>query len=459
MERRIMKRNIILSVLLCLAAVFLASCDAGGVRPLERIILNTAEITIEKGQTFQLSASLQPEDADDVSLVWASDNEKYVSVDQNGLVTGLSPTPETMSVMVRVYCENYHRVAYCVVTVTEAVLDSVTLDRTEAVMRVGDELQLNATLLPSYITEVDVQWSSSNPACVSVDEDGLVRALAYSSNPVRITAKAGKYSAECIITLDSGIETLPTDSLHIPQWAWGDYWTMQAGMELYVHISESSLSLHSPSVITHFGSVLEHYGITSQWQSDSAWSVTSSIEGEVSTVGLIKGKEGSLHFGDVVLEPLREGESIPELNADAELIDAGTEGGVSVPQWAWGTYTAEFPFEVVRTGEEHIYSLTADISGSGWSVGVVDESGNTVREYGPIVGEDEILVSQQTGDGAEIYVLEYGFNRWFPNQVAVYKFGRYPAIHVKYVVTSNDSPLAVIMETGVFAVSLIPSQQ
>ena len=339
-----MKRNIILSVLLCLAAVFLASCDAGGVRPLERIILNTAEITIEKGQTFQLSASLQPEDADDVSLVWASDNEKYVSVDQNGLVTGLSPTPETMSAMVRVYCENYHRVAYCVVTVTEAVLDSVTLDRTEAVMRVGDELQLNATLLPSYIAEVDVQWSSSNPACVSVDEDGLVRALAYSSNPVRITAKAGKYSAECIITLDSGIETLPTDSLHIPQ-------------------------------------------------------------------------------------------------------------------WAWGTYTAEFPFEVVRTGEEHIYSLTADISGSGWSVGVVDESGNTVREYGPIVGEDEILVSQQTGDGAEIYVLEYGFNRWFPNQVAVYKFGRYPAIHVKYVVTSNDSPLAVIMETGVFAVSLIPSQQ
>jgi S1-C subfamily serine protease len=57
---------------------------------------------------------------------------------------------------------------------------------------VGTTLQLRATVYPTTITNITVQWSSNNEEVATVSGDGLVSAL--KSGQVKITAKAGSVS-------------------------------------------------------------------------------------------------------------------------------------------------------------------------------------------------------------------------------------------------------------------------
>lgn len=82
-------------------------------------------------------------------------------------------------------------------TQTVAV-ESVTLDKTELTLDVGDEEALTATVAPDNATVQAVTWSSSDPAVATV-EDGKVTALAAGS--ATITAKAGDKTAACAVTV------------------------------------------------------------------------------------------------------------------------------------------------------------------------------------------------------------------------------------------------------------------
>lgn len=73
----------------------------------------------------------------------------------------------------------------------------VTLDKTTAEMKVGDELTLTATVQPEGSTDA-VVWTSSDDSVATV-ENGKV--VAKKAGTVTITAKAGEQSAVCTITV------------------------------------------------------------------------------------------------------------------------------------------------------------------------------------------------------------------------------------------------------------------
>lgn len=76
--------------------------------------------------------------------------------------------------------------------VMEILLD---VDKTQ--LQVGDSLVLNATVLPEDATDKTVTWESDAPGIASVDENGIVRAIAPGT--AHITARAGNKSASCEI--------------------------------------------------------------------------------------------------------------------------------------------------------------------------------------------------------------------------------------------------------------------
>lgn len=55
----------------------------------ESIVLNTNELTLYEGETFQLEAEIIPVDATDKRLEWMTDDEKVVNVSSDGTVTAL----------------------------------------------------------------------------------------------------------------------------------------------------------------------------------------------------------------------------------------------------------------------------------------------------------------------------------------------------------------------------------
>ena len=79
---------------------------------------------------------------------------------------------------------------------TGCVKGSVTLDKSEITIEYGKTAQLTATVTD---IEEEVVWSSSNESIVKVDQEGKVTAV--EEGTATITAKAGKKSATCKVTV------------------------------------------------------------------------------------------------------------------------------------------------------------------------------------------------------------------------------------------------------------------
>lgn len=106
----------------------------------------------------------------------------------------------------------------------------ITLDHKTAEIAPGDTLQLTATVTDAdgtELTDADVEWSSSSSAVATV-KDGLVTAV--DEGKAKITAKAGKRTAECTVTVtEDAIEITAIQlSQNTAQMRPGDTLTLQA---------------------------------------------------------------------------------------------------------------------------------------------------------------------------------------------------------------------------------------
>lgn len=87
-----------------------------------------------------------------------------------------------------------------VVTVT-----GITLDQTTATLTEGETLALTATVAPDDATDKTVVWSTSNAEVATVDENGVVTAVAEGT--ATITATASGKEATCVVTVEGGVTT------------------------------------------------------------------------------------------------------------------------------------------------------------------------------------------------------------------------------------------------------------
>ena len=202
--------------------------------------------------TKDLDAKLIPADATDVKLAYESSDESIATVDETGKVTAVAngectittyvvadakdadaselsavaveaadseetddsvaTMPEDLAAMdsaFGVVPEDLK--AETKVTVTTNV-ESVTLDKTEGVLTVGNTVTVTATVTPDTATNVSVTWTSSNEAIATVDSEGKITAVApgtatitatSDSNPDASAAYAVTVQAKKVVTSTS----------------------------------------------------------------------------------------------------------------------------------------------------------------------------------------------------------------------------------------------------------------
>lgn len=178
-----------------------AECSISVTVPVTYISLNRTEITIVKGNTYDLTATISPYDATDKTITWTTFDERVATVNQNGRVTAI----DGGETVIRATIGNFH--ADCKVTVTVPV-SSISLDVTELALEKGESFGLTAVVNPDNATDKTVTWTSSNES-VAIVTDGVVTALMTGRTTIR--AKAGSYSARCYVTVTTPVTSITLD--------------------------------------------------------------------------------------------------------------------------------------------------------------------------------------------------------------------------------------------------------
>ena len=152
------------------------------------IKLNYDNITLIKGSTEQLHATVKPDNANDKSLKWTSTNGNIASVDEHGLVKAESVGKATIKAISKY---NSDVTAKCEVEVVlqPVPVTGISVSPGELVLKTGDDAQLTALFSPANTTERKVSWKSSDDKIASVDENGKVTAVANGNVTVTATSK------------------------------------------------------------------------------------------------------------------------------------------------------------------------------------------------------------------------------------------------------------------------------
>ena len=147
------------------------------------ITLSQTEISLNKGKTVVLTATVAPENAADKTVIWSSSNEKVATV-SDGTVTAVSKGTATVT------AKAGDKTATCTVTV-KVPASKVTLNTKQIYMVKGKSVNVKATVTPSDTTD-RTSWSTSNKKVATV-KNGKISAK--KTGKATVTVKAGSKKA------------------------------------------------------------------------------------------------------------------------------------------------------------------------------------------------------------------------------------------------------------------------
>ncbi len=205
------------------------------VNPVEvsSISLNKNELTLDRGKTETLIATITPDNASDKNVTWSSSNTTVATVDQNGLVTAIQKGTATITAI----CGG--KSSQCAVTVVIPV-ESITLDTQVLSLFVGEHYQFQWTISPADASNKTISWSSSNQSIVSISTGGEVTAL--KAGNATIYAEAGSIRTSCSVTVQNHFILLsPTNTVTIEENGSDFSITVDSSLEYYIDFpSEAS---------------------------------------------------------------------------------------------------------------------------------------------------------------------------------------------------------------------------
>lgn len=170
----------------------------------ESITLNESGIELIEGQSFSLIATINPDDAT-YSVIWRSSSSSVATVNEEGVVTAVSAGETEITATAG------DKSATCtvVVKVPAVKLQEISIRPEKLLLDVDGEGQLVAVLNPAGAS-ADIKWSVEDESIVTINENGLVKAVKAGTTKVTATATAGDITVtdSCEVIVEEGSETV-----------------------------------------------------------------------------------------------------------------------------------------------------------------------------------------------------------------------------------------------------------
>ncbi len=141
-------------------------------------------ITINKGKTAVLTATVAPANATNKTVTWTSSNPAVATV-VNGTVTAVAKGTATITATTA----DGSKTAVCTVTV-DVPASKVTLNTKKIYIVKGKSIKIKATMAPSDTTDT-LTWKSSKPSVATV-KNGKIKAKKTGTTTITVTTSSGK---------------------------------------------------------------------------------------------------------------------------------------------------------------------------------------------------------------------------------------------------------------------------
>ncbi len=161
-------------------------------QPVTKVTVSASKKVVAVGGTCQVTASIEPYNATWKDVTWSSRNTNVLSVDQNGIVTGLARGEGRIRATAN---DGSGRMGEITISV-EQQPTTITITGKNSVV-VGHSLTLQANVEPRNANNKRIIWSTSNPNVATVSANGRV---------------TGVHAGTCFITCTSEVDGMVSAS-------------------------------------------------------------------------------------------------------------------------------------------------------------------------------------------------------------------------------------------------------
>ena len=184
------------------------------------IVLPSTNITLSKGETYELNPTIIPSNATNQQIIWSTSNDAIASV----ITTTIQPSPMNLGIetssfilyhptikavgkgtatITGVAADGSGVTVQCKVTVQEIPVTKITLSSSSVSIVQGSTYHLTPTIIPDNASNQEVSWSSSNTTVAKVNSSGVVTAIKEGNAIITCTAKDGSgVKATCQVTVN-----------------------------------------------------------------------------------------------------------------------------------------------------------------------------------------------------------------------------------------------------------------
>jgi len=166
-------------------------------RLVSAITLSETALNLYINTTYELSATLSPNDAYNSAIRWESSQPTIATVSSSGLIQTKQYGTTTITATTT---DGSNLSASCDVTVTGVT--SLLLNKQNTSIYVGGDETLIATLSPSNTPHSVLSWASNNSSIVTVDQNGNIHGVGPGTATITATTTDGSnLSSSCIVTV------------------------------------------------------------------------------------------------------------------------------------------------------------------------------------------------------------------------------------------------------------------
>jgi uncharacterized protein YjdB len=165
------------------------------------VTLVKPEVAILVNGSEQLNYTVIPLNATNKNVNWNSNNTDVATVDNSGKVTGISTGTATITVTAEDGDGKF--TSSCVVTVQDksVAVTGVAFDEPTLGLYLDDVVALTVTVSPETATNKSVRWKSSDTNVATIDDDGVITALATGTTVITATTIESEFTTTCTVTV------------------------------------------------------------------------------------------------------------------------------------------------------------------------------------------------------------------------------------------------------------------